>query len=172
RQRIRLRHFIRLLTFVSLQQNSNYFTVVVLVNFCYISMSTTRSTRNEPNTQSTTGVEPEFPAPLPDSPEDGLLPNARIVGPIPDDFDFEGRISLPDGITSFELPLAVRIRENADIEEFNNNSILKTIAVKNTPVPRPADMDIGPPLKPSYYYADEDTATRENERGRTPGLQR
>ncbi|KAG6881859.1 hypothetical protein C0993_012618, partial [Termitomyces sp. T159_Od127] len=84
------------------------------------------------------------------------LPNAGIHGPIPDDFDFDGRIILPDGITRFELPLAVRIRENVEIEDFNNSSILKTIGVKNTPAPRPDDMDIGPPLKPLYYHADDE----------------
>ncbi|KAG6884171.1 hypothetical protein C0993_000743 [Termitomyces sp. T159_Od127] len=77
-----------------------------------------------------------------------ILLNAGIHGPIPDDFDFDGRINLPDGIIRSELPLAVRIRENVSIEEFNNDSILNTIRVKNTPAPRPDDMDIGPPLKP------------------------
>ncbi|KAG6864025.1 hypothetical protein C0993_009616, partial [Termitomyces sp. T159_Od127] len=87
---------------------------------------------------------------------DTLLPNARIVGPIPAHFDFEGRINLPDGITRFQLSLAVRIRVNVFIEDFNDNSILKTIAVKNTPSPRPVDTDVGPPLKPSYYYSDDE----------------
>ncbi|KAG6884509.1 hypothetical protein C0993_010480 [Termitomyces sp. T159_Od127] len=87
---------------------------------------------------------------------DLILPNAGIPGPIPEDFDFDGRISLPDGITCFELPLAVCICKNVNIEEFNNTSILKTIAVKNTPVLRPNDLDIGRPLKPLYYYADDE----------------
>ncbi|KAG6874649.1 hypothetical protein C0993_012729, partial [Termitomyces sp. T159_Od127] len=91
-----------------------------------------------------------------DSNERNILPNAGIRGPITDNFDFEAGINLPDGITWFELPLAVRIRENVDIEEFNNNSILKTIGVKNTPAPRPIDMDIGLPLKPLYYHADDE----------------
>ncbi|KAG6883220.1 hypothetical protein C0993_007341 [Termitomyces sp. T159_Od127] len=71
-----------------------------------------------------------------------LLPHAGVRGPITDDFDFERSISLPDGITRFELPLAVRIREDVNTEESNNNGILKTVAVKITPAPRPDDMDV------------------------------
>ncbi|KAG6895216.1 hypothetical protein C0993_009909 [Termitomyces sp. T159_Od127] len=99
--------------------------------------------------------EGESTSPL-NSQDNTLLPNAGIRGPIPDDFDFEGRINLPDGIIRFELPLAVRIHENMNIEEFNNSSILKTIAIKNTPAPRPRDMDIGAPLKPLYHYANDE----------------
>ncbi|KAG6875670.1 hypothetical protein C0993_008119, partial [Termitomyces sp. T159_Od127] len=84
-----------------------------------------------------------------------ILPNARIHGPIPDNFDFDGEITLPDGIICFELPLAVHICENVEIKEFNNNSILKTIGVKDTSAPKPDDMDIGPPLRPLYYYVDD-----------------
>ncbi|KAG6867660.1 hypothetical protein C0993_012602, partial [Termitomyces sp. T159_Od127] len=91
-----------------------------------------------------------------DSHDYNILPNVDICRPITDNFDFEGRINLPDGITRFELPLAICIHENVDIEGFNNNSILKTIGVKNTPALRLIDMDIGPPLKPLYYYADNE----------------
>ncbi|KAG6876293.1 hypothetical protein C0993_004263 [Termitomyces sp. T159_Od127] len=96
---------------------------------------------------STSSVNPEI---------NNLLPNVGVHGPIMDNFDFEGRINLPDAITQFELPLAVHICKNIAIEEFNNSSILKTIAVKNSPMPRPCDMDIGPPLKPLYYYVDNE----------------
>ncbi|KAG6899365.1 hypothetical protein C0993_010895 [Termitomyces sp. T159_Od127] len=131
-------------------------------------MSSSRSTRSaglrkssdssltaqsgEPASQNAPPSGSEAPPPSQDLQGINILPNAGIHGPIPDDNNFDGRISLPDGITRFELPLAVRIREN---EEFNNNSILKTIGVKNTPAPRPDDMDIGPPLKPLYYYVDD-----------------
>ncbi|KAG6892761.1 hypothetical protein C0993_002997, partial [Termitomyces sp. T159_Od127] len=135
-------------------------------------MSSSRSTRNSgvrvsadssltaPSNDAESHPNPAIASelqPSPTSPEEtNLLPNAGISGPIPDDFDFEGRINLPDGITRFELPLAVRIRENVAIEEFNNDSILKTVAVKNTPAPRPIDMDVGPSLKSPYYYADDE----------------
>ncbi|KAG6899377.1 hypothetical protein C0993_010727 [Termitomyces sp. T159_Od127] len=134
-----------------------------------LSSRSTRSTalrnnsESSPTTHSGESASQNVPAPSLDAPPDSqnlhsdcILPNAGIPGPIPEDFDFDGRISLPDGITRFELPLAVRIRENVNIEEFNNTSILKTIAAKNTPIPRPNDLDIGPPFKPLYYYADDE----------------
>lgn len=90
---------------------------------------------------------------VPDPPVEAvLLQNAGIPGPIPEDFDFDGRVVIPDGISRFQLSLAVRVRENAAIEDFNDASILQTVNVKNTPVPRPLDLDIGPPLKPLYLY--------------------
>ncbi|KAG6871392.1 hypothetical protein C0993_003368, partial [Termitomyces sp. T159_Od127] len=96
---------------------------------------------------STSSVNPE---------SNELLPNVGVREPIMDDYNFERRIILPNGITWFKLPLVVHIHENVTIEEFNNSSILKMIAVKNSPMPRPSDVDIGPPLKPLYYYADDE----------------
>ncbi|KAG6895602.1 hypothetical protein C0992_000433 [Termitomyces sp. T32_za158] len=89
-------------------------------------------------------------------PQTPILTNAGIPGPIPADFDFDARITLPDGVARFELPLAVRIEENVGIEKYNNASILKTIETKNVAVPRPVDLDIGPPLKPLYFYSDDE----------------
>ncbi|KAG6886463.1 hypothetical protein C0992_003820 [Termitomyces sp. T32_za158] len=85
-----------------------------------------------------------------------VLPNAGVPGPIPADFDFDAKIMPPDGVTRFELPLAVRIQENIVIENYNNASILKTVNAKTTKDPRPADLDIGPPLKPLYFYSDDE----------------
>ncbi|KAG6891568.1 hypothetical protein C0992_003595 [Termitomyces sp. T32_za158] len=86
----------------------------------------------------------------------GFLPNAAIPGPVPDDFNFDDKIVVPGCVACFQLPLAVRIRENVRLEEHNNASILKTVTVKHTPTPRPADLDIGPPLKPLFFYSDDE----------------
>ncbi|KAG6891841.1 hypothetical protein C0993_006023, partial [Termitomyces sp. T159_Od127] len=91
-------------------------------------MSSSRSTRNtalrdnsessltaqsgEPTSQTVPAPSSDAPPASQNSQKNHVLPNAGISGPIPEDFDFDGRISLPDGITHFELPLAVRIREN------------------------------------------------------------
>ncbi|KAG6887197.1 hypothetical protein C0992_000197 [Termitomyces sp. T32_za158] len=85
-----------------------------------------------------------------------FLPNAGLLGPIPAEFDFDARTIIPDGVPRFKLPLAVRIQENVAIECYNNASILKTINVKETAVPCPADLDIGPPLKPLYFYSNDE----------------
>ncbi|KAG6879150.1 hypothetical protein C0992_004824 [Termitomyces sp. T32_za158] len=85
-----------------------------------------------------------------------VLPNAGLPRPIPDDFDFDARTILPDGVTRFELPLAIRIQENVDIKKFNNASILKTINTKETAGPRPVDLDIGPSLRPLFLYSDDE----------------
>lgn len=103
-------------------------------------------------TSSNTASDPILD-PLTEGP---MLPNAGVPGPIPDDFDFDGRVVLPDGIGHFQLPLTVRVHENAVTESFNDASILQTIRVKNTPVPRPRDLDIGPPLKPIYLYTKDE----------------
>ncbi|KAG6893655.1 hypothetical protein C0992_009181, partial [Termitomyces sp. T32_za158] len=91
-----------------------------------------------------------------------LLPNAGLLGPVPADFDFDARTVVPDGVPRFELPLAVRIQENVDIEKYNNASISKTINVKNTAVPRPADLDVGPPLKSLFFYSDDEVLELAN----------
>ncbi|KAF5368148.1 hypothetical protein D9615_010187 [Tricholomella constricta] len=56
------------------------------------------------------------------------LPNAGIPGPISEDFNFDAHLSLPDALDN----------------------------VKETPCPRPADLDIGPPLRRSYGFTDEE----------------
>ncbi|KAG6889802.1 hypothetical protein C0992_003991 [Termitomyces sp. T32_za158] len=109
-----------------------------------------RSQTMSSSSQSTTPAGPSLPS-APAEP-----PYAGIPGPIPDDFDFDGRIIPPGGIARFELPLAVQIKENVNIEQFNNASILRTVTVKDTAAPPPADMDIGPTLKPLFFYSDED----------------
>ncbi|GLB41065.1 hypothetical protein LshimejAT787_0902800 [Lyophyllum shimeji] len=81
------------------------------------------------------------------------LPNAGVPGPIPEDFDFDPFVSPPAFVSRFELPLMARIAANYATEAANNASIAQTIAVKHTPVPRPVDLDIGPPLKPLYGYS-------------------
>ncbi|GLB41268.1 hypothetical protein LshimejAT787_0904830 [Lyophyllum shimeji] len=81
------------------------------------------------------------------------LPNAGVPGPIPEDFDFDPFVSPPAFVSRFELPLMARIAANYATEAANNASIAQTIAVKHTPVPRPVDLDIGPPLKPLFGYS-------------------
>ncbi|KAG6895915.1 hypothetical protein C0992_011607 [Termitomyces sp. T32_za158] len=83
-----------------------------------------------------------------------FLPNAGVVGPIPDDFDFERHTAVPGGISCFGLPLGIRIQCNVDIEHYNKESISQTVDVMATLAPRPPDMDIGPPLKIPYYYSE------------------
>ncbi|KAG6894985.1 hypothetical protein C0992_003653 [Termitomyces sp. T32_za158] len=46
--------------------------------------------------------------------------------------------------------------ENVTIKAYNNASILKTIKVKDAPIPHLADLDIGPPLKSLYFYSDDE----------------
>ncbi|KAG6874775.1 hypothetical protein C0992_006598 [Termitomyces sp. T32_za158] len=91
-----------------------------------------------------------FGPPLP------FLPNAGITGPVPEDFDFEAHIVVPGGVTQLGLPLGTRIRRNVEIERFNEESIASTIDVMATPVPRPPNLDIGPPLKTPYFYTESE----------------
>ncbi|KAG6871778.1 hypothetical protein C0995_000228 [Termitomyces sp. Mi166 len=85
-----------------------------------------------------------------------LLPNAGIPGPLPDDFDFDEHIVIPEGFPRFELPLAVRVQQNLQIENFNNESILRTVTVKSAPTPRAPDLDVSPPLRALYFYSDDE----------------
>ncbi|KAF5379454.1 hypothetical protein D9615_006559 [Tricholomella constricta] len=84
------------------------------------------------------------------------LSNAGIPGPIPDDFDFDAHLAVPDALTMPEIPLPTRISRNVEIEVYNNDSIFKTVNAKETPSPRPADLDIGPPLRRLYSFSDEE----------------
>ncbi|KAG6870772.1 hypothetical protein C0992_012503, partial [Termitomyces sp. T32_za158] len=85
-----------------------------------------------------------------------FLPNAGIVGLIPEDFNFERHIVVPEGVTQLGLPLGTRIRRNVELEHFNEESIATTVDVMAMPVPRPPDADIGPPLKTPYFYTEEE----------------
>ncbi|KAG6886511.1 hypothetical protein C0992_003634 [Termitomyces sp. T32_za158] len=62
----------------------------------------------------------------------------------------------PAGSQGQPVPGILSNADNVEIEDFNNASISKTVAVKDTPVPRPADLDIGPALKPLFFYSDEE----------------
>ncbi|KAF5383662.1 hypothetical protein D9615_003780 [Tricholomella constricta] len=84
------------------------------------------------------------------------LPNAGIPGPIPEDFDFDARVAPPDALMMPEIPLQTRVARNVEIEKFNNDSIFRTVTAKETMVPRPEDLDIGPPLKRSYAFTDDE----------------
>ncbi|RDB24672.1 hypothetical protein Hypma_008280 [Hypsizygus marmoreus] len=84
------------------------------------------------------------------------LPNARLEGLLPDDFDFDAHATIPPSVHRFEIPLASRIAQNVAIEKFNNDSILQTVNTKFAPSPRPDDLDIGPPLKAPYCYTENE----------------
>ncbi|RDB30575.1 hypothetical protein Hypma_006983 [Hypsizygus marmoreus] len=84
------------------------------------------------------------------------LPNARLEGPLPDDFDFDAHAAVPPGVPRFEIPLASRIAQNVAIEKFNIDSVVQTVNAKFTPSPRPDDLDIGPPLKAPYCYTQNE----------------
>ena len=84
------------------------------------------------------------------------LVNAGIEGPLTNDFDFNAHIIIPPAIDRYELLLAVRIAQNFNIENFNNNSILDTVNVKTAPTPRPDDLDIGPALKAPLCYSPQE----------------
>ncbi|KAG6846215.1 hypothetical protein H0H93_015375 [Arthromyces matolae] len=84
------------------------------------------------------------------------LANAGIPGPIPDDFDFDMHIRIPDGINQPELPFPMRVSHNVAIEDHNNESVFQTLTVKSTAGPRPENLDIGPPLKAPYCYTPEE----------------
>ena len=60
------------------------------------------------------------------------LVNAGLIGPVTDKFNFDAHITVPSAIDRYELPLAVCITENFNIENFNNNSILTTVNAKTT----------------------------------------
>ncbi|KAF5369201.1 hypothetical protein D9615_009969 [Tricholomella constricta] len=84
------------------------------------------------------------------------LPNAGIPGPIPDDFDFDAHMAVPDALTMPEIALPIRISRNVEIEAYNNDSVFRTVNAKETPSPRPVDLDIGPPLRRLYSLSDEE----------------
>jgi hypothetical protein len=84
------------------------------------------------------------------------LINAGIEGPLTDDFNFDAHIVVPPAKDQYELPLAIRIAENLNIENFNNNSILDTVNAKTTISPRPDDLDIGPDLKTPFCYSSRE----------------
>ncbi|KAF5384193.1 hypothetical protein D9615_003124 [Tricholomella constricta] len=86
----------------------------------------------------------------------GVPLTAGIPGPIPEDFDFDAYITPPDVLMVPEIPLQTRIERNVQIEKYDNQSIFKTITVKETPCPRPEDLDIGPPLKHGYAFTDDE----------------
>ncbi|KAG6895793.1 hypothetical protein C0992_012504, partial [Termitomyces sp. T32_za158] len=85
-----------------------------------------------------------------------FLPNAGVVGPIPEDFDFQRHIVIPGAVTQLGLPLGTCIRRNVEIECFNEESIASTIDVMAMTVPWPPDADIGPPLKAPYFYTEDE----------------
>ncbi|KAF5376117.1 hypothetical protein D9615_007777 [Tricholomella constricta] len=97
--------------------------------------------------RTTDGVQPYM---------DLELPNAGIPGPIPEDFDIDAHVALPDVLMVPEIPLQTRIERNMQIEKYNNQSIFKTITAKETPCPWPEDLDIGPPLKHGYAFTDDE----------------
>ncbi|KAG6895122.1 hypothetical protein C0992_003083 [Termitomyces sp. T32_za158] len=114
------------------------------------SESTPSSGNHEPRPES------EVNATIPFGPSLPFLPNAGIMGPIPEDFDFERHIAVPEGKTQLGLPLGTRIRRNVEIERFNEESIASTIDAMTMPVPRLPDVDIGPPLKTPYFYTEDE----------------
>ncbi|KAG6894838.1 hypothetical protein C0992_004369 [Termitomyces sp. T32_za158] len=83
-----------------------------------------------------------------------FLPNANLVGPVPDSFDFERHMTVPEGIARFGIPLGIRIQRNVEIERYNDESISTTVDVLAIPSPRPPDLDVGPALKLSYCYTE------------------
>ncbi|KAG6894608.1 hypothetical protein C0992_005413 [Termitomyces sp. T32_za158] len=121
------------------------------------SASASRNAASDSTLGSSGPTEPQTPAgdlPAPIyGPSLPFLPNANLVGPVLDDFDFERHTAVPEGIARFGLPLGVRIQRNVDIERYNDESISTTVDVWTTPTPRPPYLDVGPPLRVSYCYS-------------------
>ncbi|KAJ6609950.1 hypothetical protein B0H10DRAFT_1954246 [Mycena sp. CBHHK59/15] len=82
-----------------------------------------------------------------------LLPNARVLAPIPDTFDFDACMQLPPAKTPIGRTLRLRNQHNVTSERFNEVSIDQTLNCKEDRVNYP---DIGPPLKFFYAYTAED----------------
>ncbi|KAF5385898.1 hypothetical protein D9615_002210 [Tricholomella constricta] len=86
----------------------------------------------------------------------GVLMKSRRYGPLHEDFDFEEHLNVPDAHRMPEIPLSLRVSRNVDIKKYNDESIFKTVSAKETPCPRPVDLDIGPTLCQPYAYTDEE----------------
>ncbi|KAG6823723.1 hypothetical protein H0H93_003179, partial [Arthromyces matolae] len=74
--------------------------------------------------------------------------------PIPEDFDFTPFLKTPEAILEWDLPLKVRIAKNREIEEANDASVTVTVETRAVPLPRPVDLDVGPPLCPYFFLSD------------------
>ncbi|KAG6893623.1 hypothetical protein C0992_009308 [Termitomyces sp. T32_za158] len=124
------------------------------------SVSASRNSASDATLGSSGSAESQSPAGndfvRPFGPSLPFLPNANLVGPVPDDFDFERHMTVPEGISRLGLPLGIRIRRNAEVERFNDESISETVDVLATPSPRPPDLDVGPALKVTYCYTESE----------------
>ncbi|KAJ6619159.1 hypothetical protein B0H10DRAFT_2189150 [Mycena sp. CBHHK59/15] len=81
------------------------------------------------------------------------LPNAGIPGPIPDTFDFTGRMQPPPQIEPAGFALRIRNEENVIAEKHNEDSIrLTKLCVKD----RANHPDVGPALQALYGYTNEE----------------
>jgi hypothetical protein len=83
------------------------------------------------------------------------LPNAGILGPIPEGFDFKKCKVVPDAIACLEHPLSSCLSFNQEIKIFNNKGVTATVKEKLTAIPHPADLNVGPPLKATYLLTED-----------------
>ncbi|KAJ7483039.1 hypothetical protein B0H11DRAFT_1914780 [Mycena galericulata] len=82
-----------------------------------------------------------------------LLPNARVIAPVPDSFDFDAWTTPPAAKNPTGRTLRLRNKHNLDSERFNEISIDQTLNCKED---RVNYADVGPPLKFFYAYTSEE----------------
>ncbi|KAJ7151000.1 hypothetical protein C8R46DRAFT_1043219 [Mycena filopes] len=81
-----------------------------------------------------------------------ILPNAGILAPIPDTFDFEGWMTLPTPLDPTSRSLKIRNAHNTRIEAANEVSIDLTLRCRDGD----RSADVGAALQPLFGYAAEE----------------
>ncbi|KAJ7874552.1 hypothetical protein B0H14DRAFT_3859813 [Mycena olivaceomarginata] len=82
-----------------------------------------------------------------------LLPNAGVLVPVPDSFDFDAQVLAPAPRDPTGRTLRMRNQHNLATEKFNEISVEQTLNCKED---RANYVDVGPPLKAFYAYTQDD----------------
>ncbi|KAF9031281.1 hypothetical protein BDZ89DRAFT_1159011 [Hymenopellis radicata] len=82
-----------------------------------------------------------------------ILPNAGILPPIPDTFDFEAWRKIPQVMDPTGQSLRVRNAFNCQVEVHNEASADQTLNCRDDRVAHP---DVGPQMQAYYGYAEDD----------------
>ncbi|KAJ6591928.1 hypothetical protein B0H10DRAFT_2197417 [Mycena sp. CBHHK59/15] len=82
-----------------------------------------------------------------------LLPNAGVLAPVPDSFDFDAQVLAPAPRDPTGRTLRMRNQHNLTTEKFNEISVEQTLNCKED---RANYVDVGPPLKTFYAYTQDD----------------
>lgn len=81
------------------------------------------------------------------------LPNAKVVPPITEDFDFQPFLVVPPALDPQNWPLVARNVHNCTVEIHNQDSIVSTLKCSANRIAFP---DVGPPLQSLFPYLEDE----------------